>query len=97
MSWSDRPRGLVLWERADLPDTIQTASDDAFHHFEVLPLDHYTGGAYEVAEQLLEQTPAGVAERVEQRLQEDFETMQRQWEREPHGASGAGEQTHPEP
>jgi hypothetical protein len=34
---------------------------------------------------------------VEQRLQEDFETMRRQWEREPHGASGAGAQEHPEP
>jgi hypothetical protein len=61
---AERPYGLVLWERADLPDGIQAVSDDAFHHFEVLPLDHYVGGAYEIAEQLLEQAPHGVAEQL---------------------------------
>jgi hypothetical protein len=59
---SNRPYGLVVWERSDLPDALANA--DAFNHFEVLPLDHYTGGAYEIAEQLLERAPPGVAERM---------------------------------
>lgn len=61
-SGAERPYGLMVWERGDLPDAIQAVSGDAFHHFEVLPLDYYGGGAYEIAEQLLEQTPAKLAE-----------------------------------
>jgi hypothetical protein len=60
----NRPYGLVLWERDDLPEAIQKASDDAFHHFEVVPLGAYTEGAYEVAEQLLEQASSGMAEHL---------------------------------
>jgi len=54
----------VVWERDDQPDAVCVVSDDAFHHFEVLPLDCYTGGAYEIAEQLLEQSPPGIVEKL---------------------------------
>jgi hypothetical protein len=59
---SNRPHGLYLYERQDLPEAIERASGDVFHYFEVIPLEAYEGGAYEVAEQLLEQSPTPAIE-----------------------------------